>query len=154
MFDPKTIASQEEFSKQAFQLAQQQFQALGGTGTDSKLDSTMHTSPSVFRSNFGNKGIIQLLKGNADATQAMNNEWQTRWLPSHGYDPSTYGQFVNQWNQVFDPRVFQSVYMDNQDRQKMLQGMTAGERDAFRLKYNAAVNAGLIPNPAAANAGQ
>jgi hypothetical protein len=44
-FDPKSIASQEEFNKLAYNLAQSQFQALGGTGTDAKLNSTMSTSP-------------------------------------------------------------------------------------------------------------
>ena len=40
-FDPKSIASQEEFNKQAGQLAQQQFGAIGGTGTDAKFAAAL-----------------------------------------------------------------------------------------------------------------
>jgi hypothetical protein len=150
IFNPSTIASQEEFSKQAFQLAQQQFQTLGGTGTDAKLDSTMHTSPSAMLTNYGNKGIIALLKGNADAIAAMNHAWQTQWLPAHGNDTGTYGQFVTQFNQGFDPRIFQSAYMTPAQRADILKGMTDAEKTAFRMKYNSAVARGDIPDPRAA----
>src|SRR5882762_1169844 len=54
-FDPKGIASQEEFNKLAYQLAQNQFPALGGTGTDSKLHSAMSTSPNEMITAVGNK---------------------------------------------------------------------------------------------------
>jgi hypothetical protein len=147
VFNPATIASQEEFTKQAFQLAQQQFQTLGGTGTDAKLDSTMHTSPSTMLTNLGNHGIISLLKGNADAIAAMNRAWQTQWLPQHGNDTGTYGQFVTQFNQSFDPRIFQSAYMTPTQRAQLLQGMTPAEQTAFRMKYNNAVQSGWIPDP-------
>ena len=144
IFDPKKIASQEEFGKQAFQLAQQQFQALGGTGTDSKLDSTMHTSPSELMSKLGNQGIIHMLKGNEDAIVAKNSAWQD-WSQKHG--PQTYGQFSNDFNKNFDPRIFQAQYMTGDEKKQMLSGMTTSEVDALKQKTRHAINEGWIKVP-------
>ena len=146
IFDPKKIASQEEFGKQAMQLAQQQFQALGGTGTDAKLDSTLHTSPSEFMSKLGNKNIIHLLKGNEDAIQAKNAAWQ-QWTQQPGHGADTYGQFSQQFNQNFDPRVFQAQYMNKADKQDMLKGMTSSEVDAFKSKVRYALDQGWVKHP-------
>lgn len=143
-FDPKTIASQEEFNKQATMLAQQQFQTLGGTGTDMKLGSTMHTSPNELLSNLGNHEIIALLKGNEDAIRVKNDAWQ-QWQQNHG--SQSYGQFQTQFNKEYDPRVFQAQYLDAGGKQDLLKGMTKSEQTSFRSAYNAAVENGWIPDP-------
>lgn len=144
IFDPKSIASQEEFTKQAVQLAQSQFQALGGTGTDSKLDSAMHTSPNDALSNLGNKGIIAMLKGNEDAIATKNKEWQ-QWKKTNN-DPngSTYDDFSTNFNQNFDPRVFQSKYMTADDKAKMIKSMDANELNNFKKNYNLAHENGWV----------
>jgi hypothetical protein len=151
VFDPKTIASQEEFNKQAVMLAQQQFQALGGTGTDAKLDSASHTSPNDMLTPLGNRGIIQMLKGNEDAIAVKNREWQAFMQSGHG--PQDYGKFSTQFNKEYDPRIFQSVYMDGADRKKMISGMTKAELSQFKQQYNAAVAKGWIPAPGQNNGG-
>lgn len=143
-FNPKTIASQEEFNKQATMLAQQQFQTLGGTGTDMKLGSTMHTSPNELLSNLGNHEIIALLKGNEDAIRAKNEAWQ-QWQQAHG--SQSYGQFQTQFNKEYDPRVFQAQYLDAEGKQGLLKGMTKAEQTQFRNAYNTAVEKGWIPDP-------
>lgn len=136
IFDPSKIASQEEFNKQATQLAQAQFKTLGGTGTDSKLDSAMHTSPNEALSKMGNKGIIAMLKGNVDAIAAKNQAWQT-FKQSHG--PQSYGQFSTEFNKTYDPRVFQTQYLTPDDNKKMLSGMTKAEQKAFYNSYRTAL---------------
>ena len=126
-FDPKSIASQEEFNKLAYQLAQNQFQALGGTGTDAKLDSTMHTSPSELMSKYGIKGVIALLKGNNDALQVKARAWN-QWKKQNGED--SYADFSDDFNQHFNPRVFQFQYIPKPDRQVWYRSMSpAGRRD-------------------------
>lgn len=147
-FNPRSIASQEEFTKQAVQLAQGQFQALGGTGANEQLESAMHTSPNETLSKMGNEGIIQMLKGNEDAILAKRQEWQN-WLQSHG--PGTYNEFSTQFNKEYDPRVFQSQYMGAQDRAKMLSGMNKNEQTKFRSAYNLAVQNNWIPDPRSQN---
>lgn len=144
IFDPSKIASQEEFNKQAVQLAQAQFKTLGGTGTDSKLDSAMHTSPNEALSKMGNKGIIAMLKGNADAVGIKNQEWQD-FKQTHG--PQSYGQFSTQFNKTYDPRVFQSQYLTTDDRKKMIGGMSKDEQKSFLNSYRTALSNGWVKLP-------
>lgn len=151
LFDSKSIASQEEFGKLAVQVAQAQFKALGGTGTDSKLDSASHTSPNSMLSGYGNERIIHLLKGNEDAIAVKNREWQA-WQDA-GHGPETYAKFTGQFNKQYDPRVFQSQYMEPEQRQEMLKGMNKNEQTAFRKAYNTAVQKQWIPDPRAGNGG-
>lgn len=127
-FDPKSIASQEEFNKQAYNLAQSQFQALGGTGTDAKLNSTMSTSPSELLSKEGNKGIIQILRGNNDALKAKAKAWNS-WKTVHGED--SYGEFSEQFNDNFNPRVFQFKYIPKAQRNEWYQAMSPEDRRQF-----------------------
>lgn len=122
-------AAKEEMTKLAMMIAQNQFQAMGGTGTDAKLDSAMHTSPSEFLTKQGNKNIVAMLKGNEDAYQHYAEAWQ-KWQDA-GHGPESLGQFQAQWNRIYDPRVFQSAYMTPAARQSMLNGMTKDERSAF-----------------------
>ena len=146
LFDPKKIASQEEFNKQATQLAQSQFQALGGTGANMQLESTTLTSPNSELSKLGNKGIIALLKGNEDAINVKNQAWQ-QYKASNG--PQTYGKFSTEFNKSYDPRVFQSQYLDPEDNKKMLSGMTKTEQKTFLNAYRTALSQGWVKLPGA-----
>jgi hypothetical protein len=134
-FDPKSIASQEMFTKQATQLAQQQFGALGGTGTDAKLDSAIKTNPSTALSDMGNRGIIQLLKGNEDAINAKNQAWQ-KWKTTHGAD--TYDQFTTKFNKVYNPLVFQAQYMNPEEVRKLRTKLSEPDRKRFEEGYRIA----------------
>jgi hypothetical protein len=151
-FDPTSIASQEQFTKQAEQLAQQQFAAIGGTGTDAKFGSAFKSNPNDTLSQMGNTGIIRLLKGNEDAIQAKNKAWQD-WQ-SAGNSPATYPQFARQFNSNFDPRVFQSQYMSQPDFQKMVKTMSPTERSDFVAKLKAARLAGYATDPGVQYNGQ
>jgi hypothetical protein len=151
-FDPTSIASQEQFTKQAEQLAQQQFAAIGGTGTDAKFGSAFKSNPNDTLSQMGNTGIIRLLKGNEDAIQAKNKAWQD-WQAA-GNSPATYPQFARQFNQNFDPRVYQSQYMSQPDFQKMVKTMSPTERSDFVAKLKAAKAAGYATDPGVQYNGQ
>ena len=142
-FDPKSIASQEQFAKQAAQLAQAQFQSIGGTGTDSQFNSAFATSPNETLSQLGNKGIIRLLKGNEDAIQAKSRAWQN-WL-SGGNGPQTYPQFNQQFNDKFDPRVFQFKYIPQKERQEYINRMDPADRQRFWADLTYAHKVGWIP---------
>lgn len=128
MLDPKSVASQEQFNKQAAMLAQQQFGAIGGTGTDAKFNSAFTTSPNETLSQLGNKGIIRLLKGNEDAIQAKNKAWNA-WRKENG--PDTYADFSQDFNDKFDPRAFQFKYMTKTERNDYMKGMEPEERERF-----------------------
>lgn len=142
--DPTSIQSQEQFNKMAGMIAQTQFQSLGGTGTDKQLGSTELTSPNSELSKLGNKGIIAMLKGNEDAIATKNKAWQ-QYQQQHG--PQSYGQFSTQFNQSYDPRVFQSQYLPPDDIKKMLTGMTKPEQKGFLNSYRTALSNGWVTLP-------
>lgn len=127
-FDPKSIASQEEFNKQAYNLAQSQFQALGGTGTDAKLSSAMSTSPNEMISKEGNQGILRMLRGNNDALKVKAREWN-KWKKDHGED--SYSEFSDQFNEHFNPRIFQIKYLPASERQEWYEAMSTEDKRAF-----------------------
>jgi hypothetical protein len=135
-------AAKEEATKLAVMIAQNQFQAMGGTGTDAKLESAMHTSPSEFLTKQGNKQIIAMLKGNEDAYQHYAEAWQ-KWQDA-GHGPESLGQFQAQWNKIYDPRVFQSQYMSPTQKAEMLKGMSQAEQDQFKAAYKRAHGLGWI----------
>lgn len=127
-FSPSSIASQEEFNKQAVQLAQQQFGMIGGTGTDAKFSSAFETSPNDALSELGNKGIIRLLKGNEDALQAKNRAW----LSYQQQNPNaSYRPFSQSFNNNYDPRVFQFQYIPQSERQAYFDKMSPPEQQKF-----------------------
>ena len=127
-FDPGSIASQEQFVKQAGQLAQQQFAAMGGTGTDQQFGSAFATNPNDTLSQLGNQGIINLLRGNEDALQSKNRAW----LSIANANPNaSYRQFSQQFNNNYDPRVFQFNYLTPAQRQAYVTSMAAQDRPAF-----------------------
>lgn len=140
-FDPKSIASQEEFNKQAYNLAQSQFQALGGTGTDAKLSSTMSTSPNELLSTEGNKGVIRMLRGNNDALKVKTREWNA-WKKTHGED--TYSEFSDQFNDNFNPRVFQFKYIPAAERNSWYQAMSSEDKRAFERAAKVARDKGWL----------
>jgi hypothetical protein len=129
ILDPKSIASQEQFTKQATMLANAQFQSLGGTGTDNQFNSTFSTSPNEALSQLGNKGIIRLFKGNEDAIQAQNREWRT-WL-AQGHPADSFPDFQAQFQSHFDPRAFQFKYVPPADRQEYINNMDTNDQQKF-----------------------
>lgn len=127
-FDPESIASQEQFNKQALQLAQQQFATIGGTGTDAKFSSAFETNPHETLSHLGNEGIIRMLKGNQDAITAKNKAW-LNWKSHYGAD--SYDEFSADFNRRFDPRTFQFRYMTKPQRQQYVDRMDKNDRGKF-----------------------
>jgi hypothetical protein len=147
-FDPQSIASQEAFNKQATQLAQQQFAALGGTGTDNQLSSSYKANPNEALSKLGNKQIIQLLKGNEDALAAKNKAWQD-WQRKNG--PNDYAGFQQEFNKTYNPRVYQAQYMTPEQINDMRKNMSPADQAQFLRDYKTLRERGDI-SPGGANA--
>lgn len=143
--DTNAVASQENFNKISTMLAQRQFAALGGTGTDRQLGSAIDSNPHDALSKLGNQRIIAMLKGNADAITLKNQLWQ-RWQQA-GHSADSYQQFTTSFNKRYDPRVFQFNYMDNGEKAKALTGMAPAEKKQFQDQYNYAVSKGWVPDP-------
>jgi hypothetical protein len=101
------VAAANSFSKLANIAVGQQLAAIGGT--DARQALFMGSNPNLDLSKLGNQQIIHMLQGNEDAIAAKSRAWQ-EWRKS-GKGDETYGDFQNDFNQHFDPRVFQSQYM-------------------------------------------
>ncbi len=141
LLDPRRVASQEEFNKLAYQLAQRQFQQLGGTGTDSKLSSAMSTSPNEVITQMGNEGIMQMLKGNNDAIAIQAREWNKY---RNKFGANRYADFIDQFNQEFNPRVFQFKYVPKKERQGWYDAMSPEEQREFARSAKIAVERGWL----------
>ena len=140
-FDPQSIASQEAFNKQSTQLAQQQFAALGGTGTDQQLSSSFKANPNQALSKLGNQQIIQLLRGNEDALSAKATAWQD-WQQRYG--ANSYGAFQQDFNKSYNPRVYQAMYMSPDQIGAMRKNMSPAEQQQFARDYVALKAKGYI----------
>lgn len=137
------VAAQEEFNKLATQFINQQVGALGGTGTDAKLESAAKGTPNEFMSKEGILNVTALMMGLNDAVAQKNAAWQ-KWLDA-GNPASSYGKFQTQFNQIYNPRVFQSAYMSDAQRQVMMKNMTKAERERFQADWSFAKKAGWLP---------
>lgn len=144
-FNQKAIADQEGFRNGAIQLAQSQFKALGGSGTDSQLASAAGDVPNDTISKMGNQQLLALAKGNADALAVKNSAWQ-QWQQTHAGASGTYGSFSDDWNQHFSPRAFQLNYLTPDQRKEMVASMSKDERLQIKSAYNTAAARGWF-NP-------
>ncbi len=134
-------ASQEEFSKLSGQLSQRLYKAIGGTGTDDKLESAVMTSPNTALSTLGNKRIIALLRGGVDALATKNNEWQ-KYKEANG--PESYSKFSATFNKDFDPRWFQIPYMDDKSKADLKKSMTKEQYQKFKTGFQQAGERGWL----------
>jgi hypothetical protein len=152
--DPNEIAAQENFVKTAGLLAQRQFAAIGGTGTDSKLDSAIKTNPGEALSGMGNQQIVAMLHGNEDAMTARDAalaEWKQK-------NPGkTADQFQREFNKSYNPRAFQWLRMTPDQRAEMAADMMKNDPQSFkalRTGIENGVKIGIIPKDSVAVPGQ
>lgn len=139
--DPQSVASKEEFSKFATNLAINTSAGLGA-GTDSKLATAVAGNPNASLSKLGNEQIMKVLIGTERATQAKNEAWQ-----KSGVQPQNYGKWSAQWNKDVDPRVFVVPELTQEERAKMFKGLKPADQKRFLDSYRTAVDAGIIQRP-------
>ncbi len=137
------LAKSESFAKVAKQIALAQAGAMG-VGTDEKLTTTMGANPNRDLSKLGNKQIIAMLQGNADALKARGVAYD-QWLKA-GTSPGNAQAFLTDFNKTYDPRVYQWQYQikDMTEPQRKAAFEAMPDREQFRQNYNTAVRGGLI----------
>ena len=139
--DPQSVASKEEFSKFATNLAVNMVSGMSG-GTDQKLAAAVAGNPNASLSKLGNEQIMKVLIGTERATQAKNLAWQ-----NSGEAPQNYGKWSAQWNKEVDPRVFVAPELTQAERAKMFKGLSDKDKATFSRSYNDAVRNGIIQRP-------
>lgn len=143
-FNVERVAAQERFDKLANQIALAQAGALNIT--DARTETAMGANPNSRLSNLGIEGVIAMLKGTEDAIAAKDEAFQDA-IDDGEIEPEEYFRFSRKWNENYDPRVFQSVYLTQEQKLKMLRGLSKAELAEFKRKYNFAVENGWIPDP-------
>jgi hypothetical protein len=133
------VASKEQFDKLSATLQQQR--AALGVSSDAGLSNAGASTPNSRYTTAGLEGMLANLKGNEDAIQIKNQE-ASKWLATHG--PNSYGQFQQQFNQTFEPRVFQLPYMKRDAAKKMLSSLSPAEAAKVDQAYQTAVANGWI----------
>ena len=126
-------------------LSAQQMTQLGLSNTNAQVDMTSHLSPNERLTRMGNHEIIAVLKGNADAIQAKNAAWQS-YYNQHKTD-ADYNTWSTQFNQTFDPRVFQAQHLTPEQRGNLISHMSRDERDSFLSNYAYAIDQGWVKDP-------
>ena len=128
---PEEVAATENFEKIANNIALNQAGALGIT--DQRVSTSMGANPNVHYSYLGNKGIIPILKGNEDAIKTKANAWNDFKANPANRDV-TYTQFSRQFNQGFDPRVFQMHHMTPDQQDKFLANIPKKDQQSLARK--------------------
>lgn len=131
--DEGSIASGQTFQKLAQNIALQQAATLGGGNTDAARHMTFSSNPNMELSKLTNKQIIHMLQGNADAIAAKAESWRN----SPEYKTGDYAGFSTRFNREFDPRTYQVRYMDREERERMISGMSREDKAQFFRKLQA-----------------
>ena len=137
------VAAQEDYDKQATQLATA-YEGMfggGGGGTDARLTAAFKSSPSSYLSTEGGRKVYKVLQGYEDGLELKNAEWQKH-KPVYG--PGSYGRFEVQFNRTFDPRPFQMKYMTGEERNKYMSALPKQDRDYLLGKLQDMEDVGWI----------
>lgn len=139
--DPQAVASKEEFTKYAAQLAMSSMKGMG-SGTDSQLATTVSGNPHAELSKLGLQQIMQVMTGVERANLAKNAAWQAA-----GVQPQNYSKWEAAWNKDIDPRVFVTPEMSQPEVSKMYKALKPADQARFKTSLRTAIDAGIIPNP-------
>ncbi len=130
-------AAYEEVQKMAASVLSQQKEALGLPNTNQSVTLSAGVTPHEETSPLGLKRLAGVLEGNEDYINATRQAWET-WK-SQNHTAETYNQWLPGWMKLFDPRVFQAQYMDDQQRARVKASVgkrfDAEEAAAKRLGY-------------------
>lgn len=128
----KDVSNFQELNKFMYQNAQRNWQAAGGTGTDSQLEAFSKANPnsSMFpqalqaMAEWGKAGELAL-QGRANATQ--------QWKDANGGNVANLDQFDRAWRNNFDPMLFQLKTMDPAAAAQMVNNLKTTNPKGYSL---------------------
>lgn len=126
--------------KLASTLIQQYQKAMGGTGTDKQMDLVMHGTPGADMTNKAMLEVIPKLKS-MELTLQSKASAADNWLAANNNNPASLNKFETEWRKVNDPRIFQAMMMDPQQRQVFL----SQQKDAAQLRAKTQALGALLP---------
>lgn len=141
------ISALESFDKVGRQMALSQ--AANAHATDLTTSTALGANPNTNLSALGNEGILNMIEGNADWTAVKAAEWndarrgmgpdRKAWAASEHY------QWNNKFNKESDPRVFQFMRMNDEQRAALLKSIP--DKTAFEKHLLDADKRGWITLP-------
>ena len=105
------VSNFQEINKFMYQNAQRNWQAAGGTGTDSQLDAFSKANPNSSMFPQALKAMAEWGKAGELALQGKVNAMQN-WKDQQGGNVANQDQFERAWRNNFDPILFQLKTMD------------------------------------------
>jgi hypothetical protein len=140
---PDQMRAADSFDKIVNQISLNQSKLFHGS--DASLHTVVGATPSLSMSRFGREGVIDMLQGNQDAVDLLRKQWldaRAKGAPANSYDT-----FVNEWSKKLDPRVFQFNRLNRENQQKFLGQIDPEDFEAFKQKYNVAMENGWVKKP-------
>ena len=110
------VGNFQELQKFMYQNALRNWQAAGGTGTDSQLESAAKANPNDHLFPQALQTIAKWGKASELAVQGKANA-QDAYLSQNGNTPTNQIKFESSWRNAFDPKVFQYSLMSPQEKQ-------------------------------------
>ena len=114
------VGNFQELQKFMYQNALRNWQAAGGTGTDSQLESAAKANPNDHLFPQALQTIAKWGKASELAVQGKANA-QDAFLQQNGNTPTNQIKFESTWRNAFDPKVFQYSLMTPQEKQTFAQ---------------------------------
>lgn len=94
--------------------------------SDARLASALTGNPSAHISTLANKDVVKALIGLERMKQTAISDYKTQ-----GGQPNQYADYLVKWQNTHDPRAFIFDMLKDEDRAKMIKGMSATERTSF-----------------------
>lgn len=132
------LAAGDSFDKIAKQITTNQAAALGG-GTDAGRAMILGATPNTSMSQYGIEGVGQMMLGNRDAINTARQEW-IKAKKAGNLPQNAHLDWLNDFTQDFDPRVFQFNRMSRDNQQKFLHNMDPADVQDFDRKYRDAID--------------
>lgn len=114
------VGNFQELQKFMYQNALRNWQAAGGTGTDSQLESAAKANPNDHLFPQALQTIAKWGKASELAVKGKANA-QDAFLQQNGQTPANQLKFENTWRNSFDPKVFQYSLMTQPEKQAFAQ---------------------------------
>lgn len=124
-WDAQTIqqAKFDELNKYLTQYVNSQGMSAS---SDARLASAITGSPSAHITTMANKDVVKAMIGLERMKQMAITDFRAQ-----GGQPNAYSDYLSNWQNTHDPRAFVVDMLDDGQRKKMLDGMTAAQKLAF-----------------------
>lgn len=139
-FGSNDVSNAQVVQKLASNLIQQYQKSMGGTGTDKQFELVMHGTPGADMTNKAMLEVIPKLKSMELALQAKAGA-ADNWLAANNNNPASLNKFETDWRRNYDPRIFQAMMMNPQQRQAFL----SQQKDAAQLRAKTQALGALLP---------